>query len=59
MLRAHLDNFIVAYLNNILVYSKSKKEHIEHVKQILTLLNKANLRIKLEKYKFYKKKLNS
>jgi hypothetical protein len=31
----YLDEFVVAYLNNIIVYSNSKKEHIQHVRKIL------------------------
>ncbi len=31
VLRAHLDITVVAYLNNILVYSKTLEEHITYV----------------------------
>jgi len=32
ILKEHLNKFIIAYLNNIIIYSKSKIEHKEHVK---------------------------
>jgi len=32
MLGEHLDKFVIAYLNNIIIYLKSKEEHGEHVK---------------------------
>ena len=41
--------FVVIYLNNILVYSKNKKDYKKHVKQILNALKKADLRIISEK----------
>jgi hypothetical protein len=31
----YLDVFYTAYLNNILIYSKNKLEHEEHVKKVL------------------------
>jgi len=51
MLQAHLDITIVAYLNNILVYSKTLEEHKVYVRQVLDCLAKADLRLKLEKCK--------
>jgi outer membrane protein TolC len=38
VLRAYLDIFVIAYLNNILIYSQNKKEYKEHVQTVLTLL---------------------
>ena len=57
MLRAYLDIFVIAYLNNILVFFKNFKEHIQHVRIVLEYLGKAGLRLKLEKYKFYKEEV--
>jgi len=34
----YLDKFVVIYLDNILVYSKMKKEYIEYLRQVLTKL---------------------
>jgi len=34
-LQAYLDVFAIACLDNILIYSKTKKEHINHVRKIL------------------------
>ena len=46
--------FIVVYLNDILVYSKTYEEYIGYVRSILTTLRDIDLRIKLEKTKFYR-----
>ena len=49
--------FIVVYLDDILVYSKTYEEHVQHVRLILTTLRDANLCIKAEKIEFYKHKV--
>ena len=54
IIQAHLDRTIIAYLNNILIYSKTKEVHIQHVQDILTCLLQARLLLKLEKYEFHK-----
>jgi hypothetical protein len=51
MLRAYLDITVVAYLNNILVYSKILEEHITYVQEVLICLKAAYLWLKLEKCK--------
>ena len=57
MLSAHLDIFVITYLDNILVYLANKKEHIQHVKTVLTLLRQADLKLKPKKCKFYKQEV--
>jgi hypothetical protein len=57
VLQAHLDIFIITYLNNILIYLENSKDHVEHVKTVLKCLNKAHLQVKLEKCKFYKQEV--
>jgi len=32
VLKEHLDEFVIVYLNNIIIYLESKEEHKEHVK---------------------------
>ena len=51
VLREHLDITVVAYLDDILVYSQTLEEHKVHVRQVLECLAKADLRLKLEKCK--------
>ena len=53
VLRRYLNQFIIVYLNNILVYFKMKKEHVQHVKKVLQTLKKVDLRIKSGKSEFH------
>ncbi len=53
VLWCYLNQFIIVYLNDILVYLKTKKEHVQHVKKILQTLKKVNLRIKSGKSEFH------
>ncbi|GKF22802.1 putative reverse transcriptase domain-containing protein [Tanacetum coccineum] len=38
--KPYLDKFVIVFIDNILIYSKNKKEHEEHLKAILELLKK-------------------
>ncbi len=49
VLQCYLNQFIIVYLNNILIYLRTKKEHMQHVKKVLQTLKKVDLYIKLEK----------
>ena len=35
MLKEHLDEFIMVYLNNIIIYFKTEKEHYKYIKWVL------------------------
>ncbi|GKA11845.1 putative reverse transcriptase domain-containing protein [Tanacetum coccineum] len=41
--KLYLDKFVIIFIDDILIYSKSKKEHEEHLKLILELLKKEEL----------------
>jgi hypothetical protein len=51
--REFLDNFVVCYLNNILIFSKNEKDHKKHIMMELQKLCNAGLSIKMEKYIFH------
>ncbi len=53
VLWCYLNQFIIVYLNDILVYSKTKKEHVQHVKKVLQTLKKVDLHIKSGKSEFH------
>ena len=48
-------NFAMGYLDDIIIYSRSEKEHLEHLEEIFTQLKTAGLKLKLEKCCFFKK----
>ncbi|KAK3561514.1 hypothetical protein QTP86_006170 [Hemibagrus guttatus] len=48
-----LNKYVVAYINDILIYSKSEEEHQGHVRTVLTRLLKSQLYIKAEKCEFH------
>ena len=52
-LREYLDQFCSAYLDDILIYSRTKEEHITHVKKVLERLRSAGLFAKLSKCEFF------
>ena len=56
-LHEYLDIFVVAYLDDILIFSKTEAEHIEHVKKVLEKLKGAKLLLKPEKCEFHQKEL--
>jgi len=57
VLRAHLDIFVIAYLDDILVYSDNEQEHVQHVKTVLECLDKFELKLKPEKCEFHKEEV--
>jgi hypothetical protein len=49
----YLNQFCSAYLNDILIYSKTREEHEEHVCKVLQRLREAGLYAKLSKCEFF------
>lgn len=43
VLRSYLNKFVLAYLDDILIYSASKSEHAEHLKKVLEILRENKL----------------
>ncbi len=49
-----LGNFVLVYIDDIIIYSKTWEEHMHHLDEIFSLLNKAGLKIKPSKCLFAK-----
>ena len=48
-----IDHFCVVYLDDILIYSDSISEHVNHVKQVLKRLRQSSLFVSLKKCEFF------
>jgi hypothetical protein len=53
MLHQFLDRFCIAYLDDITVYSDNIEDHIQHVEQVLTVLDNAGLHLNPKKCVFH------
>ncbi|GJV00700.1 putative reverse transcriptase domain-containing protein [Tanacetum coccineum] len=51
--KPYLDKFVIVFIEDILIYSRNKKEHEEHLKAILELLKKEELYAKFSKCEFW------
>ena len=57
-LRQYLDIFVIAYLDDILVFSKTMELHVDHVITVLKCLDERDLRLKPEKCEFHRKEVD-
>jgi prenyltransferase beta subunit len=54
ILRKYLNVFCIAYLDDILIYSRIRKKHLSHVRKVLESLKQAGLYAKIQKCEFFK-----
>ncbi|KAJ9523973.1 hypothetical protein QJQ45_022376 [Haematococcus lacustris] len=55
--RDYLNDFVVVYLDDILVFSKNKAEHLKHLEIVFRILKEHELYAKLKKCEFEKSEL--
>ena len=53
----YLDKFVLVFINDILVYSKTQEEHEEHMEIVLQTLRKHKLYANFIKCNFYQRKI--
>ena len=53
-----LNDFCSIYLNDILIYSKTRKKHVQHVRKMLQKLINSSLQINIKKCEFHKQKIS-
>ncbi|GKF27295.1 putative reverse transcriptase domain-containing protein, partial [Tanacetum coccineum] len=51
--KPYLDKFVIVFIDDILIYSKSKEEHEVHLRLVLGLLRKEKLYAKFSKCEFW------
>ncbi|GJY23724.1 putative reverse transcriptase domain-containing protein [Tanacetum coccineum] len=51
--RPYLDKFMIVFIDDILIYSKTQGEHVEHLRLVLELLKKEKLYAKFSKCEFW------
>lgn len=54
LFKPYLDVFVIVYLDDILIFSKTLNEHKEHVKKVLEILRKNELYAKKEKCEMFR-----
>lgn len=53
----YLDNFVIIFIDDILIYSRSAEEHQEHLKKVLERLREQRLFAKFSKCKFWQREI--
>ena len=55
--KKYLDKFVIVFIDDILIYSKTEAEHAEHLRIALEILRKEKLYAKFSKCEFWKKEV--
>ena len=53
-LQEYLNIFVLAYLDDILIFSTNYKQHVQHMRIVLQKLHEKDLPVKLSKCEFHK-----
>lgn len=57
VLKRFLGKFVIVYLDEILIFSKTKGENLEHIRQVLYRLKEEKMLINLKNYSFIQKEI--
>ncbi|GKF60528.1 putative reverse transcriptase domain-containing protein, partial [Tanacetum coccineum] len=51
--RPYLDKFVIVFIDDILIYTKTREEHVEHIRLVMELPRKEKLYTKFSKCEFW------
>jgi hypothetical protein len=57
-LQQYLNQFVIVYLNDIIIYLNILEKHINYIFKVLECLDKRNLHFKLKKCEFHQEKID-
>ena len=57
ILRGVAWKFVIPYLDDIIIYSKTKVEHVEHIDKVMKLLKEAGIVLNQKKCKFFREEI--
>ncbi|KAD3640312.1 hypothetical protein E3N88_29535 [Mikania micrantha] len=55
--KPYLDQFVIVFIDDILIYSKSKTEHEQHLRKIMELLKEEKIYAKFSKCEFWQREV--
>ena len=58
VLKEYVGDFCLVYLDDIIVFSKTEDEHLEHLRKVMTLLRENKLYVNPEKCSFFASEVN-
>ena len=57
ILRSYLEKFVKVYLDDIIIYFRTKEKYTKHIRVVFQKIRKANFKLKLTKYKQFEQEL--
>ena len=57
VLRPFIDDFVIVYLDDILIYNITWEDHLHHIAQVIEVLQVSQLRLNVKKCEFGKQEL--
>lgn len=55
ILRKHIGKSCYVYIDDVIISSKDKKVHAQHIREIFKTLQDANMKVQMDEYEFFKK----